>query len=251
LPTELALADISQLPDGRVIAVGEQGVVLERGADARWRVTRTGGPDLTSLAVTPDGRAYAVGDNGLLLQLTPTPRVLTASGPNLRELRTDSDGRRFFARPDEQRSTLSVVFQLGMGVVVALLALLILRITWQRVSRLLKASAMSSALGPIHAAVETPSEGVLRYRLKATTRTSLDAGAGHVRLLLYDVGDAHRELAHAVGQDHAVAATGAGQELIIEGELEARMDTVPDAPQVVLELVLTAGRGRDTYRVTV
>lgn len=241
LPAARPLRDVAALPDGRVVAVGAGGTVLERSLRGSWRVLSAGGPDLEVIAVSLSGTAYAAGAHGALVSLGPPVVPMVGTGPDLVDLRFDERTKRFLARVAEVPTAQTSVGQVALVGAAGLVALLILGLTAVQLRRWLGAMRLSRCLGSPVAEIEREGE-VVRYAIRAKVRRAMAPGHVLVRLLGYDVQAASRELIGCVERAHEVSALAAGALLLLEGEAAG----VPG--ELILEVAVTLGGARAQLR---
>ncbi len=247
VPAPASLRDVASLLDGRVIAVGRGGVVLERSQAGAWSVIASGGPDLNAIAVSLSGRAYAAGARGVLVDLGPPVAVLAGGGgPDLTDLRFDEASSSFIGRVRPHSGGMWQWALFGLAAVALLVGVLILALTIGRLQRWAGARRIERLLGPVRAEVELDGDR-LRYTIRAKVLESLPRGELTVRVIGYQVEVGSRSVRNRVERRHAIGAVPAGEVLQASGDAES----MSGHGEVVLEVDLGIGRARTQLRASI
>ena len=251
VPGAIPLHDIAVLPDGDIVAVGDRGACFHRTRAGVWRLTRSGGPPLRTIAITRSGSGYAAGDRGVLVRLGDESVVLSSgAGPDLVDLRLDSDGRRFFA--SARRGTPSwLVRGLGLGVLAIAGALLwLVFATGSRVWRWQKARRGERIWTALCVAVEAEDTGALAYVLEGQVAQQSPEAEATIRLVSYRVSTDARLLRYSVAEKRPVVV-GASGAFSLAGSLsphaEAFGGEMDGDLELALEVTLKAGRAEQRY----
>lgn len=81
-PSDMALLDVAMVGE-RVIAVGQQGLIVIRDGEGDWRQVESNTTErLLSVDAAPNGLAYAVGSFGTVLRSTDTGETWQAAAPD-------------------------------------------------------------------------------------------------------------------------------------------------------------------------